>query len=138
MFYNNDSRPTYAPPTKTTTRTTTTVKKTTTTAKTTTTTTAASTARPPYVRPDIAFDGISIVKLRQDVLDLEKLNRNEAGTITIKLELTTTSPNGLVLWKGERNPGFDYDEYEGQFLAVASKTFSTTFQGTLAFVFPIV
>ena len=70
---------------------------------------------------DIAFDGSAVVKLRDDLLELDRLNKGSAGTITIRLELTTTASNGLVLWQGERQPGFDYDEYEGAFLAIASK-----------------
>jgi hypothetical protein len=71
--------------------------------------------------PDIAFDGSAVVKLRDDLLELERLNKGSAGTITIRLELTTTSSDGLVLWQGERQQGYYDDEYEGPFLAIASE-----------------
>ena len=70
---------------------------------------------------DIAFDGSAVVKLRDDLLELDRLNKGSAGTVTIRLELTTTASNGLVLWQGERQPGFDDDEYDGAFLAIASE-----------------
>ena len=39
--------------------------------------------------------------------------------MSIHVVFTTPASNGLILWKGERLPGFDDDEYEGTYLAIA-------------------
>ena len=78
------------------------------------------TTKPPYFRTDIAFDGQSIVRLKDNLVDLDELNK--VGTVTIRLEFTTTASNGLILWKGQRLPEYDFDEYLGPYLAIAGET----------------
>lgn len=109
--------------------TTTTAATTTMTTTTTTTTTTPAPTKPPYFRTDIAFDGDSVIRLKDNLVDLEKLIT--VGPVTISLKFTTAASDGLLLWKGQRLPEYDYDEYSGPYLAIAGELIIGVYQSQL-------
>ena len=55
---------------------------------------------------DVAFDGVSSVRLRSKVLDLDPLVTSGAESVSITLRFSPLDPNGLLLWMGDSTDYF--------------------------------
>ena len=67
---------------------------------------------------DLTFSGDSYVELSEQLLNLDGLD-DKFSEVWIKMELTPASPDGLIIWYGDRTMSSWGGTYAGYFLALS-------------------